>query len=144
MQRKRKSIQKGEEHTEGEGFPGNDQEGEHSPDEYLAGAHDVPTDAASVPNPITADKGSRAIGAELYALHRAVCHGANGEGDGPATAGLEKPPADLHEAHVQGLTDGALFHVITHGKPKTPMPAWEDILTEVERWHVVNFLRTFH
>ncbi len=90
------------EHMEGEGFPGNDHEGEHSPDEHLAGAHDVPADAASVPNPITADKGSRAIGAELYALHCAICHGANGEGDGPAAASLEEPPADYINLMFRG------------------------------------------
>ena len=129
-------------HMEGEEFSGNDHMDAHSPDDHLAGAHDVPDDVASVPNPIAKDEESQSIGAELYALHCAVCHGETGEGDGPAAASLAKVPADLHEAHVQGLTDGALFHIITHGKPETPMPAWEDTLTEEERWHVVNFLRS--
>ena len=53
------------------------------------------------------------------------------------------PPADLHEGHVQGNSDGALFHIITHGRPDTPMPPWKDVLPEEQRWHVVNFLRTF-
>ena len=26
---------------------------------------------------------------------------------------------------------------------RTPMPPWETVLTEEQRWHVVNFLRTF-
>ncbi len=51
-------------------------------------------------------------------------------------------PSDLHEGHVQGLSDGALFYIISHGKPDTPMPAWEDVLEEEDRWNVVNFMRT--
>lgn len=126
---------------EGEEFPGTDRVDAHSPSDHLAGAHDVPDDVASVPNPIAADEESQSIGAELYAVHCAVCHGDTGEGDGPAASSLEKPPADLHESHIQGLTDGAVFHIITHGKPDSPMPAWEDTLTEAQRWQVVNFLQ---
>jgi mono/diheme cytochrome c family protein len=44
---------------------------------------------------------------------------------------------------VQGLTDGALYYVISHGKPETPMPAWENVLSKDERWFVINFIRTF-
>ena len=117
---------------------------EHSPEEHMEGGHDVPDEAAAVPNPFADDEDSLAAGAMLYALNCAVCHGETGEGDGPAAAGLEMAPSDLHEDHVQGNSDGALFYIISHGKPETPMPAWDDVLDEDERWHVVNFLRTFH
>lgn len=116
---------------------------EHTPDEHMVGAHDVPDDAAAVPNPFAGDEESTAAGAVLFAASCAICHGATGEGDGPAAAGLEKPPADLHMGHVQENSDGALFYIISHGKPETPMPAFDDILDENERWNVVNFLRTF-
>ncbi len=109
----------------------------------MEGEHDVPDDAAAVPNPFVDDGESLAAGAVLYASNCAICHGETGEGDGPAAPGLEVAPSDLHEGHVQGLSDGALFYIISHGKPETPMPAWEDILDKDERWHVVNFLRTF-
>ncbi len=97
----------------------------HGPEEHMAGTgHDVPEEAAPVPS-------------------CAVCHGETGEGDGPAAGGLESEPSDLHADHVQENSDGALFYIITHGRPDTPMPAWEDVLSEEERWHLVNFLRTF-
>ncbi|RME42573.1 MAG: cytochrome c, partial [Chloroflexi bacterium] len=79
----------------------------------------------------------------IYAQNCAVCHGETGEGDGPAAGTLEMKPANLHEDHVQGLTDGALFWIISHGRPDTPMPPWDNVLSEQERWHLVNFLRTF-
>lgn len=114
----------------------------HAPEQHMAGAHDVPEEAAVVPNPVAANDTSIAAGAKLFATTCAVCHGESGHGDGPGAAGLEKPPADLTASHVQELSDGALFYIVSHGKPDTPMPAWEKILNEEERWQVVNFLRT--
>lgn len=116
---------------------------EHSPEEHMEGAHDVPDEAAAVPNPIEATDESVSMGADLYADNCAVCHGENGEGDGPTAASLDPPPADLHEDHVQGLSDGGLFYIINHGRPDSAMPAWEGTLTEQEQWHIINFLRTF-
>jgi mono/diheme cytochrome c family protein len=115
----------------------------HSPDQHMAAQHDVPADAAAVPNPIAANAESMAAGGQFYAASCAVCHGEGGLGDGPGAAGLEKPPANLTEAHVQELSDGALFYIISHGRPDTPMPAWENLLDEEQRWQVVNYLRTF-
>jgi mono/diheme cytochrome c family protein len=116
----------------------------HGADEHMSGAgHGVPEEAAAVPNPIDTSDESVVLGAALYETSCAVCHGETGEGDGPGAAGLEKEPADLHEGHVQDLSDGALFHIISHGISETPMPAWENVLSEEDRWHVVNFLRTF-
>lgn len=120
-----------------------EEEDMHSPDEHMEGEHDVPDEAAAVPNPYRGDEDSTSAGGELYATNCALCHGDTGEGDGPAASGLDVPPSDLHEDHVQALSDGALFYIISHGRPDTPMPAWENLLSEAERWHVVNFLRTF-
>lgn len=116
----------------------------HAPEQHMEGMHsDIPAEAAAVPNPITANAESLATGEQLYATNCAVCHGETGEGDGPGAAGLQKPPANLHETHVQENSDGALFYIISHGKPDTPMPAWNNILDEEQRWHVVNYMRTF-
>ena len=134
--------EEGEEHQEEEGEEHED-ESEHAPEEHMEGGHEVPDEAAAVPNPFDDDAESLASGAVLYASNCAICHGETGEGDGPAAAGLVIAPSDLHEGHVQGLSDGALFYIISHGKPETPMPAWENILEENDRWHVVSFLRTF-
>lgn len=114
---------------------------EHMPAEHVAAMHDVPEDAAAVPNPQVASAESIESGATLFAANCAVCHGERGLGDGPTAETLEIRPADLTATHVQQLSDGALFYVISHGRPETPMPAWEGVLTEDERWHVVNYLR---
>ncbi len=124
-----------------------DDEAEHMHDEeseeHMEGEHGIPEEAASVPNPVEASEESVATGAALFAANCAVCHGDEGRGDGPTAAGLDPKPANLHEDHVQDLTDGGLFHIITHGVSGTAMVGWESVLSEEERWHVVNFLRTF-
>jgi len=113
----------------------------HSPGDHMAGAHDVPEEAAATPNPIAFTDDSVATGSELFAANCAVCHGDEGLGDGPTAETLETKPANLTADHVQGLSDGALFYIISHGRPETAMPAWEGSLGEEERWNVVNFLR---
>lgn len=115
----------------------------HDESDHGATAHGVPEEAAEVANPVPATDESIKQGAEIYARICATCHGPNGEGDGPAASGLPVKPANFHDAHVQELTDGALFYIITHGRAESGMPAWEGTLSEEERWHVVNFIRTF-
>lgn len=91
-------------------------------------------------NPVPPTAESVRLGARLYRAHCAVCHGPEGRGDGPAAAGLVPRPADLRR--TARMVDPVLFSRITEGLPGTPMPAFRDVLTEEERWHVVNFLRT--
>lgn len=134
----------GDEHQEEAAEDEHIEDDMHAPEQHMAGMHsDIPAEAAAVLNPIAASTESLAVGEQLYAANCAVCHGETGEGDGPGAAGLQKPPANLHETHVQENSDGALFYIISHGKPDTPMPAWNNILDEEQRWHVVNYLRTF-
>ena len=137
------SVDQVEDDHEDEAEHTDEDEDEHPPEEHEEGGHEVSEEAAEVPNPISATDESISIGAGVYASNCALCHGESGEGDGPAASGLATPPADLHEDHVQGLTDGALYYIISHSEPESPMPAWEDVLDEDERWHVVNFMRTF-
>lgn len=97
---------------------------------------------AAVPhrNPIPPTPESVQLGSRLYRAHCAVCHGPEGRGDGPASASLVPRPADLRR--TARMADPLLFSRITEGLPGTPMPAFRDVLTEEERWHVVNYLRS--
>lgn len=94
-------------------------------------------------NPIPPTNDSIAEGAELYEKWCASCHGDQGRGDGPVAQTLNPKPADLTIHAVIGVhSDGWLFNTITEGKPNTGMPAFEDFISEEERWHLVNFIRT--
>jgi mono/diheme cytochrome c family protein len=79
----------------------------------------------------------------LYQANCVACHGESGKGDGPVGLTLRPPPADLTQHAVPGVhTDGQLFEWIGQGYPGSVMPGFEGRLTEEERWHIVNFMRT--
>lgn len=115
----------------------------HAAGETSAAGHGIPEEAAAMPNPIPVSDASVAVGKATYTQYCAACHGPEGKGDGPGATALEPKPANFSDAHVQELSDGALFHVITHGREGTAMVAWENIIGEEQRWEVVNYLRTF-
>jgi mono/diheme cytochrome c family protein len=39
-------------------------------------------------------------------------------------------------------TDAQLYEWITNGFPGTRMPAFKSTLSDTDRWHLVNFIRT--
>jgi mono/diheme cytochrome c family protein len=95
-------------------------------------------------NPVSADQTSLARGQELYGINCALCHGADGKGNGPVASFLQpRKPIDLTGPVVSSLSDGAIFMVITNGMPGT-MPALNENLVVRERWDVVNYVRTLH
>ena len=84
---------------------------------------------------------SIANGLRLYQANCEVCHGTNGYGDGPAGHQLRPRPADLTAPHTGAHTAGDLFWWLSHGIRGSAMPAFEDRLSETDRWDLINFLR---
>ncbi|MEA2977998.1 MAG: copper resistance protein [Alphaproteobacteria bacterium] len=80
-------------------------------------------------------------GVHLYQKNCVICHGVGGFGDGPAAKTLPIKPADLTAKHTSDHTMGDLFWWLSHGKPDTPMPGFAPVLSEEERWDLINFLR---
>jgi putative copper resistance protein D len=83
---------------------------------------------------------SVARGMPVYAENCVACHGPYGYGDGPAAASLPIKPADLTGQHLFHHGEGTLFWWVSHGIAGTPMPAFDDQLSENQRWDVLNFL----
>ncbi len=101
------------------------------------------TPGAAARNPIPATPDSIATGQELFLANCAVCHGVSGRGDGPAATSLNWPQANMDlTAHLYQHTDGDLYWWIKKGKAGTPMPGFENRLSDEEVWHLVNYLRT--
>jgi mono/diheme cytochrome c family protein len=100
----------------------------------------APERASRRKNPIPADGKSIDAGKVVYAKECFSCHGPEGKGDGPAAAALEKSPGNLSDPKMWEQTDGALFWKITTGKK--PMASYENLLTEEQRWYVINYIRT--
>ena len=106
-------------------------------------SHGVDTGDEKLANPIPADEASIARGKEVFAASCVACHGDTGRGDGPAAGAFDPPPANLHEDHVQILTDGAMFSIIHNGVEGSGMPAFEGTIGEEDIWNVVNYIRIF-
>jgi mono/diheme cytochrome c family protein len=99
----------------------------------------APASAKEVKNPFTGES-SISKGKDIYKMRCVVCHGDKGHGDGPAGKALNPPAADHSSTAVQAQTDGELFWKISEGRG--PMVGWKLILSEEDRWHLVNYLRT--
>jgi mono/diheme cytochrome c family protein len=107
---------------------------------------ELPEDADKTKNPTTANAESIEKGKALY-MERSkgncvFCHGETGAGNEANMPKLRRKPADLtNKEHMAEATDGELFWKISKGIQGI-MPAGEKRMTEEERWHVVNYVRT--
>ena len=105
----------------------------------------LPADADKTKNPVEATAESVAKGKELYfarAGNCVFCHGETGAGNEANLPRLRRKPADISDkTRMSTLSDGEIFWKMTLGIPGI-MPGREKQLTEEERWHVVNYVRT--
>lgn len=100
-------------------------------------------DSAALTSPVKRDRKTLAAGDDLFRVNCSMCHGAGGRGDGLVGGKLKEhgyaTPPDLLNASTQGKSDGTLFWTISNGV--VVMPPFKLLLTEEERWEVVNYLR---
>lgn len=79
-------------------------------------------------------------GQELFALHCASCHGAQGKGDGKLSAGLEPKPTNFHEADkANGLSPFQAYNTIRLGVDNTGMRAFDE-LSDDEVWDLAFYV----
>ncbi len=102
----------------------------------------APPVADKVLNPLLRNSISAAEGKKTYMQICVVCHGDKGKGDGIGGLALNPRPANFSSLKVQQQTDGAIYWKITEGR--APMASYKTILTEMQRWQLVNFIRTFN
>jgi copper transport protein len=97
--------------------------------------------SAFLRNPIPRSLESIARGRQLFEKNCAVCHGAEGRGDGAAAAALPQRPDDLSRiAPPPIFPDGVVAYRIVNGVKM--MPAYKSMLSENEIWDLLNFIRS--
>jgi mono/diheme cytochrome c family protein len=101
----------------------------------------IPEEEKNRKNPVPADEESLEIGRKLYTSQCALCHGEKGDGKGDLATDLKLTVPDFTTAEwKKKRTDGELFYIMSTGHGR--MPGQGDRLREVQRWHLVNSLRT--
>ena len=96
--------------------------------------------SAAMANPVPMTQENLKYGQYLYDEQCAVCHGMEGHGDGTIVeAGHYGAPPTLNSDRLRGLSDGEIYHIITYGQGL--MWPYDNNLTEMERWAVVNYVR---
>ncbi|MBM3555138.1 MAG: c-type cytochrome, partial [Alphaproteobacteria bacterium] len=90
-------------------------------------------------------------GRAVYDRWCAGCHGAKGDGNGPAAPFLMPKPRDFtlgvyKYKSTEGTSppsDEDIARMIAEGMPGTAMPGWRDVLGEAERRQVAAYIKKF-
>ncbi|HZR23024.1 MAG TPA: c-type cytochrome [Vicinamibacterales bacterium] len=107
-------------------------------------------DTPVAPRPATSGA-TIARGKQVYDANCVQCHGASGRGDGYGAPFLVPPPRDFSGGQFKfrttasGLlpTDDDLFRTISRGANGTGMPPWKYLLSDEDRWALVDYVKTF-
>jgi len=105
--------------------------------------YDIPADsldyaAKTLKNPVPNNEKTLEEGKVLYGRYCQSCHGEGGLGDGKV-ADQYKGVANL-VAKAKVVSDGHIFHVITHGKGRM-WPHGSQVNPD-ERWKIVHFVKS--
>ena len=100
----------------------------------------VPPRWARMDNPIPLDARSVHAAAGLWQRECVSCHGPTGRGDGPEAARRRWSAGDLTDPAHWRDSDGVMYWKVTQGR--RPMPGYRRELSDEQRWHLVNYMRT--
>ena len=102
-----------------------------------------------IPDPPKFTEESARRGREVYEANECIqCHGNQGRGDGTSAPTLVDDwgnpirPADLTKRWTfrGGSSRKDIYRTFTTGLNGTPMPSYADIISEEDRWHLVNYV----
>jgi len=111
---------------------------ERAPFAYGPGPEEAKRAGRELRNPEAATPAVMQRGRKVYETICIVCHGPQGQGDGPIIGRFPNPPS-LQAERAKTLPDGQIFHIVTRGQGIMPSHAAQ-VLAE-DRWRVILYLR---
>jgi mono/diheme cytochrome c family protein len=108
---------------------------------YRATPEDAVRAGQELHNPFAAgDEPARERGAYIFGSYCQVCHGPQGQGNGPAAQRGVPPPPSLRDGKSKAMKDGQLFHILTYGQGN--MASYAAQLSPDDRWRVIVHVRS--
>jgi mono/diheme cytochrome c family protein len=90
-------------------------------------------------------QGNPSAGRQVFMQNCVVCHGPEGKGDGPGSAGLNPKPANFSDATRRATPEDKQVRIVTNGgaseKLSPIMPPFSEALTAQQIRDVVAFVR---
>jgi thiosulfate dehydrogenase len=96
--------------------------------------------AAQQKSPLQVDDANLLAGARTYAENGSVCHGEPHAAATTIAKGMFPPPPQLFGQLVTNDPEGITFWKVSNGIRMTGMPAFQNTLSDVERWQVTMLL----
>jgi mono/diheme cytochrome c family protein len=100
---------------------------------------DIPVSEQNRTSPVAFNQDLVKLGNSLYQANCKSCHGDPGKGN---VAKLSPPPVDPITRQFQAHSDGEIFYILKTGRGL--MPSFSGSLTEMERWAVIAYTRSFN
>ena len=102
---------------------------------------DLTMDLKQVNNPTVDFDSSIKRGKDMFVKNCAKCRGLNGNGYGVVAHGFTTWPRQLWAWYkADSAADSYLYWIIENGK--SDMPPWGLVLSEEERWDLINYIKT--
>ena len=109
----------------------------------MATLGDITMDLKEVQNPTVDFDSSIIRGKDMFIKNCSKCHGLNGNGYGVVAHGFSTWPRQLWAWYkADSAADSYLYWIIENGK--SDMPPWGLILSENERWDLINYIKTIN
>lgn len=100
---------------------------------------DIPSAEKTKTSPLAFDDALKTTGRSVYEANCKSCHGDPGKANG---ANLDPIPVDPASRKFQEHSDGEIFYILRTGRGL--MPSFSGVLSEMERWAAIAYIRTYN
>jgi len=102
------------------------------------GSQFLAQDVDKFSNPVPATREVLARGKYIFENNCIVCHGRDGNGNGPIVPKFPNPPSLLSDK-IRGFADSQIYHVFVNGQ--NTMGSYAAQIRDQDRWPLIHYVR---